>query len=168
MSSSWVALGSVTSASCRLQGECRRCGDGWHGWSGKNLLPAAAPGQSVSGQIPPNATGRRRLKVKRWLRSSSPINQLPTDKRRVGLPGAGLEVTEVGTIYPFFKHPKTPLKANPYQLDQTQFIRHQNAPELKQSTKPFTSSAAPGKATRRPAPIRKVTSGVCRQSSRRV
>jgi len=48
------------------------------------------------------------LKVKRWLRSSSPINQLPTDKRRVGLTGAGLEVTEVGKIHPFYKPPENP------------------------------------------------------------
>jgi len=71
----------------------------------------------------------------------------------VGLTGAGVEVTEAGTIHPFFKHPKTPLKAIPNPLDQTQFGRHQNATKLKESTKPFTSIPAPGKATRRPAPI---------------
>jgi len=95
------------------------------------------------------------LKVKRWLRSSSIINQLLPDKRRVGLTGAGIEVTAAGTIHPFFKHPRIPLGAIPYPLDQIHFGRHQNATKLKVSTKPFISSAAPGKATRRPAPTPK-------------
>jgi len=68
------------------------------------------------------------------------------------LTGAGLEVTAACRDFPLFKHPKTNLKAIPSQLDQTQFDRHQNAPELKESTRPFTSSTAPGEATRRPAP----------------
>jgi len=92
------------------------------------------------------------LKVKRWLRSSSPINQLLPDKRRVGLTGAGLEVTEAGTAFPFFEHLRTLLKAIPYPLDQMRFGRHQNASIFEQSPKPFTSSAAPVKTTRRPAP----------------
>ncbi len=93
------------------------------------------------------------MKVKRGLRSSSIINQLLPDKRRVGLTGAVVEVTGAGTIHPVFEHPRIPLKTIPYPLDQAQFDTHQNAPGLKESPKPFTSSAAPGKATRRPAPL---------------
>jgi len=92
------------------------------------------------------------LKVKRWLRSSSIINQLPTDKRRVGLTGAVVEVTAAGKIHPFFEHPRIALKAIPDPLDQTHLGWHQNATRLNQSIKPFTSSAVPGKAARRPAP----------------
>jgi len=70
----------------------------------------------------------------------------------VGLTGAVVEVTAAGKIHPFFEHPRIPLKAIHYQLDQAQLDRQQSATRLKQSTRPFTSSAAPGKATRRPAP----------------
>ncbi len=67
--------------------------------------------------------------------------------------GAGVEVTEAGTAFPSLEHPRTLQKAIRFPLDQTQFDRQQNAPELEQSTKPFTSSVVPGKATRRPATI---------------
>jgi len=65
---------------------------------------------------------------------------------------AGLEVTEATRAFPHLEHPKSLLEVNPYLLEQTNFDRHQNATELKESTPPFTSSPATGKAARRPAP----------------
>jgi len=85
------------------------------------------------------------------LRSGSRINLLPPDKRRVGLTGAGLEVTVARSAFPYSKHLKSLPKAIPYPLEQAQFGRHQNATELQELIPPFTSSPATGKATRRPA-----------------
>jgi len=69
----------------------------------------------------------------------------------VGLTGAGLEVTEATRAFPHLEHPKSVLGASHYPLEERKFGRHKNATEQKASTRPFTSSPAPVKATRRPA-----------------
>jgi len=71
----------------------------------------------------------------------------------VGLTGAGVEVTESGTAFPFFERPKTLQMACCSPLDQTRFGGTRAPVDSKNSPPPLTSIPAQGKATRRPASI---------------